>query len=140
MGSATSGASERANSDAQALWEFLYNNDPNLTVSGGRTGNATSDFTANKTIALPDSAAVCRRRLMTWATAPRGGSRQSFFGASGIVLGNAGGAESTTLDVTQIPPHAHPFTGNQISLGTLNANQSFVRDTGGGTASAPASR
>ncbi len=135
IGSATSGASERANADAQALWEFLYNADPNLTVSGGRTGNSTSDFTANKTIALPDFRGRVLAALDDMGNSAAGRLTSSFFGASGIVLGNAGGTESTTLDATQIPSHTHIFTGSQINLGILTANENYVRATGGGTPS-----
>ena len=46
---------ERANSDCQPLFQFLWNTDPNLAVSGGvRGANASADWTANKQIRLPD--------------------------------------------------------------------------------------
>ncbi len=54
IGSATSGATERANADAQPLFEYLWTTDPNLTVSTGRGASANADWVANKTIALPD--------------------------------------------------------------------------------------
>lgn len=54
IGSATSGASERANADVQALFEYLWGADSNLTVSGGRGASAAADWSANKTITLPD--------------------------------------------------------------------------------------
>src|SRR5882762_7129601 len=115
LGSATSGASERANADAQALWEYLYNIDPNLTVSGGRTGNSTSDFTANKTIALPDFRGRVLAGLDDMGNSAAGRLTSSFFGASAIVLGNAGGAESTILDTTMIPSHTHTFAGDPLA-------------------------
>ena len=54
IGSATSGATERANADCQALFEYLWDADGNLTVSTGRGASANADWSANKTIALPD--------------------------------------------------------------------------------------
>src|SRR5690606_21344421 len=54
IGSASSGATERANADCEALFEHLWGADTNLSVSGGRGANAASDWAANKTIALPD--------------------------------------------------------------------------------------
>lgn len=54
IGSATSGATERANSDTQALFEYLWGADSNLAVSSGRGASAAADWSANKTIALPD--------------------------------------------------------------------------------------
>jgi len=41
IGSAASGASERANADCEDLFLFLWNNDSSLAVSGGRGGTAT---------------------------------------------------------------------------------------------------
>ena len=54
IGSATSGASERAFADTQALFNYLWITDTSLVVVGGRGANAAADWTANKTIALPD--------------------------------------------------------------------------------------
>ena len=55
IGSATSGASTRANSDTEDLFTLLWNNcaDAQCPVSGGRGGSASVDFSANKTINLP---------------------------------------------------------------------------------------
>jgi microcystin-dependent protein len=135
IGSATSGATERANSDTQALFEYLWNADANLAVSGGRGANSTADFTANKTITLPDVRGRVLAALDDMGNSAAGRLTSSFFGASAIVLGNAGGAESNTLAAAQLPAITPTFTGNQISLGTLSANQSFIRDNGGGTPS-----
>lgn len=56
LGSASSGATERANSDTEALYTWLWNNFSNTIcpVSTGRGANAAADFAANKTITLPD--------------------------------------------------------------------------------------
>jgi len=56
IGSATSGASERANTDCQNLFSFLWQNYPNAKcpVVGGRGASAGADWTANKQITLPD--------------------------------------------------------------------------------------
>lgn len=52
IGSASSGATERANADTQTLYEYLWNNysDTLCAVSGGRGANAAADFAANKAI------------------------------------------------------------------------------------------
>jgi microcystin-dependent protein len=49
------GGSILAAATAQPLYEIIYNNivDTYAPVSGGRTGNATNDFNAGKTIGLP---------------------------------------------------------------------------------------
>lgn len=56
VGSASSGATERANADCQALYEFLYGAFPDTIcpVSGGRGATAAADWAANKPIATPD--------------------------------------------------------------------------------------
>lgn len=56
IGSATSGASERANSDTSGIYSYLWNNFSNSVcpVSTGRGVSAAADFAANKTIQLLD--------------------------------------------------------------------------------------
>jgi hypothetical protein len=56
IGSTTSGASERANADTEALFLFLWAaySDTVCPVNGGRGLTAAADFAANKTIGLPD--------------------------------------------------------------------------------------
>lgn len=97
MGSATSGAAERASADTQSLFEYLYNTDANLTVSGGRGSSATADFEANKTITLPDG----RGKLLAMLD-DMGNS------AAGVItglttLGEVMGSEDVTLVAGQIP-------------------------------------
>jgi hypothetical protein len=56
IGSAASGATERANSDAEDLFLHLWNNfsDTLCPVGGGRGGSAAADWAANKVIATID--------------------------------------------------------------------------------------
>lgn len=56
IGSATSGASERANADCQNLFLYLWNNYPDTKcpVLTGRGATAAADWGANKQITLPD--------------------------------------------------------------------------------------
>ena len=56
IGSATSGATQRANADTQALYTYLWNTFPNSVapVAGGRGASASADFLANKTIGVVD--------------------------------------------------------------------------------------
>jgi microcystin-dependent protein len=67
IGSASSGASTRANADTEALFTLLWNftSDANCAVSSGRGVSAASDFAANKTIALPK---VLGRALAVYGT------------------------------------------------------------------------
>lgn len=56
IGNATSGASQRANADTQALFVYLWTNfnDAHCPVVGGRGSTAAADFSASKQITLPD--------------------------------------------------------------------------------------
>lgn len=60
IGSATSGASERANADCQALFEYYWNtySDTLCPVVGGRGANAAADWAANKQITTLDMRGV----------------------------------------------------------------------------------
>ncbi len=55
IGSASSGATSRANADTEDLFTLLWDitTNANCPVSGGRGTSASADFAANKTIALP---------------------------------------------------------------------------------------
>jgi hypothetical protein len=106
IGGAVSGATERANSDTSALFSFLWNADPNLTVSGGgRGGSAASDYAANKTITLPD----CRGRTLAglddMGNSAAGRLTVTYFGAAGTTLGAAGGSQNFTLTTPNLPPY-----------------------------------
>jgi len=55
IGSASSGASNRANADTEALYTLLYNNmsDAECPVTTGRGASAAADFAANKSLTIP---------------------------------------------------------------------------------------
>ncbi|UVO33948.1 hypothetical protein KUL72_20760 [Bradyrhizobium arachidis] len=105
IGSATSGATERANADTSALFAYLWGADANLAVSGGRGASAAADFSANKTIALPD----LRGRVIAGrdgnSLAGRIGSGAGSFGVNNDTLGAAGGAEVHSLITANLPPY-----------------------------------
>jgi microcystin-dependent protein len=116
IGSATSGATERANADAQALFEYLWTTDPNLTVSSGRGGSANADWLANKTIALPDMRGCVIAGMDDMGASAASILTSTFYGASAATLGNAGGTQSITLTLAQVPAHTHTGT----ATGTTN--------------------
>jgi microcystin-dependent protein len=102
IGSSVSGATERANADTQNLFVYLYGTDPNLVVSGGRTGNALNDFNANKTIALPDMRGRINAFLDDMGNTTAGRLAAPFF-TTPTTLGSAGGNQSKMLTAAQIP-------------------------------------
>ena len=104
IGNAASGATERANADTQTLFEYLYANcsDAVCPVSGGRSGNAATDYATNKTIQPWDMRGREARGLDDMGST-----------AAGVCTGcttvaGAGGAQSHTLTVAQLPIHGHP--------------------------------
>ncbi|EJW11234.1 hypothetical protein A33M_3312 [Rhodovulum sp. PH10] len=99
IGSATSGATERANADAQALFEYLWNTDANLTVSGGRGASANADWLANKTITLPDA----RGRVIAGLDDMGATSAARLSTLASTTLGTSGGAQTVALAKTQMP-------------------------------------
>lgn len=103
IGSATSGGTELAASSAQTLFEYLWTADANLSVSTGRGASANADWIANKTITLPDWRGRALAALDDMGNSAAGRLTSTYFGATATTLGAAGGSESTTLTLAQLP-------------------------------------
>lgn len=146
IGNAASSATNRANDDTAALFTVLWTSLSNTIapVSGGRGASAAADFAANKTLTLPD----CRGRVPAFKD-DMGGSAASRLttggsGVDGATLGASGGAQTHTLDTTQIPSHTHgenhtgTGAGSQIGQGGGGAGTTAsgisTASTGGGLA------
>jgi hypothetical protein len=130
IGSATSGATERANADTSALFIYLWGADANLAVSGGRGVSAAADFAANKTIALPDWRGRALAGLDDMGNSAAGRLTSTYFGASAIVLGAAGGAESKTLLTANLPPYTPAGSVSGSISGTAPANNTTAGNSG----------
>lgn len=87
IGSASSGATTRANADTSALYTLLWNNVSNTyaPVTGGRGASAAADFAANKPIALT--------KMLGRALAAAGAGS----GLTSRALGETQGLETVTL-------------------------------------------
>ncbi|HEU4805272.1 MAG TPA: hypothetical protein VFS91_05615, partial [Nitrobacter sp.] len=107
IGSSTSSATERANADAQALFEYLWGADPNLSVSGGRGASANADWSSNKTISLPDFRGRVLAGLDAMGSTAANRITNGVVGHPTDTLGWGGGLESTVLTEGQIPSHVH---------------------------------
>jgi microcystin-dependent protein len=107
IGSATSGATERPNADTQPLFQYLWNVDSTLVVSGGRGASSLADWSANKTLALPDWRGHAIGGLDDMGAAAAGRLTAAYFGGVPTQLGASGGGESFTLLTAQMPSHYH---------------------------------
>lgn len=133
LGSATSGATERANADTQTLYEYLWTADANLVVSTGRGASANADWAANKTIALPDWRGRALAFLDDMGNSAAGRLTSTYFGTAATALGAAGGSESHTLTAAQLAAHQHNgTTGGQSQSHTHAGGISFSGGYAGG--------
>lgn len=107
IGSAVSGATERANADTQALFTHLWQNDATLPVSGGRGATALADWNANKTIGVPDWRGCVIAGLDDMGGALAGRLSAAFFGNNPQALGSFGGVQYHALTLAEIPQHTH---------------------------------
>jgi len=131
IGSSTSGATERANADAQALFEYLWGADSNLAVSGGRGASANADWTANKTMTLPD----CRGRTLAglddMGNTAAGRLSSTYFGATATTLGAVGGAENVTMALGNLIQHTHNNSLNDPGHNHRQQGDTSQGSTGG---------
>lgn len=130
IGSATSGATERANSDTQSLFEYLWGADSNLSVSTGRGASANADWTANKTIALPDYRGRAIAGLDDMGNSAAGRLTSTYFGTTATTLGAAGGAESRTLTLAQLPTGITSANTATIGLSVTSSVSNIDLGTG----------
>lgn len=105
IGSASSGATERANTDTQTLFEYLWTADSALSVSGGRGASANADWLSNKTITLPDGRGRVLAALDDMGNSAASRLTATYFGTSAIVLGAVGGGESRTMLTANLPAY-----------------------------------
>ena len=125
IGSATSGATGRANADTQALFTYLWINcpDAHCPVVGGRGASGLADFTANKAITTPDFRARMPAGLDDMGATAAGrllASNVTSGGGDSVTTPNATGGESNhTLLAGEIPLHTHAVTdpGHAHTLG-----------------------
>jgi microcystin-dependent protein len=116
IGTATSGATERANADCEDLYVFLWAQDTSLAVAGGRGVSAASDWAANKALTLPDG----RERVLA-GLADMGNTATTLLtgttvdnSETTITLGATLGAGTHTLTTAEMPSHSHTFTGDAL--------------------------
>lgn len=120
IGSAASGATLRANADTWPLYSLIYDGcaDAIAPVQGGRSGNAATDFAANKYLVIP----------MLVGRSPVGAGAATS-ATIARVLGTLYGTENHTLTAAQIPS----ITSNASVSGTLTGTTASFNVPGGNT-------
>lgn len=128
MGSALSGASERANADCQAL--FLFGWAAGWVVVGGRGVSAAADWAANKQITLPDKRGTSPIGMDTMGNSAAGlFTGVPFVSGDAATAGSVCGENLHTLVPAELAAHGHGVTdpGHGHDLN----NATGVRRTGG---------
>jgi hypothetical protein len=116
IGSAGSGATQRANPDTQNLYVYLWGNCPqaHCPVATGRGATGLADFNANKAISLPDWRSRTPVGLDDMGTSPAGilqASNVTSGGGDGPTTPNATGGEANHALVTgELAAHNHTAT------------------------------
>lgn len=134
IGSGSSAATTRANIDTFPLYNWLYTNvtipsTNTICVVTGYTGNAITDFTANRVMQLP----IVLGRAMASAGAGSGLTSRG--------LGSVVGEETHLLTIAEMPAHTHAtpsFSVTNASAGfgvnAASAGSNNTGITGGGGA------
>jgi hypothetical protein len=126
IGNGSSGGTERANSDTQALFEYLWANftDALCAVGGGRGASAEADFNAAKAIATLDM----RSKFGGLGLDGMGNSAAGVSGGSTTVAEALG---ATTIGLTNLPSTTLSLASLSITNGTslvkLGSNSLFVQ-------------
>jgi len=110
IGSATSGATERANPDCEPLFSFIWNNysDTLCPVSTGRGVSASADWSANKTIQLLDFRNCAPAGLDDMGNSAAGGFANVPVVTGGVTTaGSVIGESLHTLTEGELAQHDH---------------------------------
>jgi hypothetical protein len=134
IGSASSGATERANDDCEDLFLYYWNNLANgqAAVGGGRGASAAADWAANKTIALLNGRSASLMGLDDMGNSAAGLLPISgiFVNGAATTVGSLLGENTHTMTEAEIRAHTHTFSGTTSSDGA----HTHTGSTSGGSA------
>jgi microcystin-dependent protein len=136
IGSALSGASERANADCEALFLLLWGrySDTICPVVGGRGASAAADWDAGKQLTLPDWRGRQFIAIDTMGnTSANRLSDVAFDIGDASTPGSIGGAARVTLTADQIPAHTHTATQEAHSHTWVSPKTRTLTNLQGGT-------
>lgn len=156
IGSAASGATNRANADTFSLYSLLWNNYSNTLLpiydSGGspttRGMSASSDFAGDKRLSIIDKRGRVSVGLDNMGGSAAGRVTNTTVSPNGNTSGAVGGEQTHTLITSEMPshshvqdPHSHNFTIYQNTTGgagSLRADVQSLNPTTNSTANATA--
>lgn len=150
IGSASSGATERANADTQPLYELLYStfSDSVCPVTGGRGASASADFAANKPLQLLDMRSRVLLAVDGMGNSTAGRNTDTSFSAV-TSTGITGGASRFTLSASQLPaniPNSATtsittqnlgYTGASSQVGLQGGSDGVIFNAPGGSLTIP---
>lgn len=145
IGDASSGATNRANSDCENLFKFYWNNvaDAQAPVQpGGRGATANDDWLAHKTIGVSDLRGRVRVGKDNMGGTAANRVTAGISGIAGTTLGAAGGNESMQQHAHGVtdPTHTHLTNADNVSLGSSGGgNALWQSGSGNPVTSAPSS-
>lgn len=121
IGSAASGASQRANADTEDLFTFCWNTHSNsiCAVSTGRGASPAADFAANKTLTLLDG-----RGRAFFGSDTMGSSAANVSQASTTITTTNLSTSATVVDITGV------FVGSQIVSANIPAGTTVTNISG----------
>ena len=134
IGSAASGATERANADTQSLYEELW---PfaNISVTGGKGASAAADFAANKPLVLPNAAGRFLAGMDDLGAGAQSLLTTTYVGSDPTLAGATGGAQAANITQANLP--SYTLTGGTASsvtasgtTGTESASHTHSGTTG----------
>jgi microcystin-dependent protein len=125
IGSASSGATERANSDTLALYTLLWTSFSNTELpiqnSTGtpttRGSNAADDYANAKRLPVPD----LRGRVIAGLDNLGGISANRLNSFSANIIGSTGGFESNTITAAELPDHDHSYDSTSTTSGAVQS-------------------
>lgn len=137
IGSAASGATERANADTEDLFIGLWNNYTNTLLpiqdsSGNPTTrgvSAAADFSANKRLPTLDARGRVIAGLDNMGGTPAGRLTGQTGGVNGLTSGNSGGGEIQTLLKTHLPATPTQMFRGTVQNSVTGSDGTFSIDT-----------
>ena len=126
IGSATSGATTRANADTLNLYTLFWNNISNTyaPVAGGRGASAAADFAANKALTLPAMKGRAKAVSGTGSGLTARALGQTIGEEAHALTSNENGTHNHTVNITD-GGHTHGLWSNVNGL-----NASFIGNLG----------